>query len=257
LAAPSGEAAVTLSRFVYKSHKWLSVAVGLFTVLWFLSGIVMVLPSSVFQRGENSPPPAAPRSAAGMSFRDVQISVPVAIAAAERSAGHPLEIISVTFRRLLGRLVYVLVDGDASTHLVDASSGALVEITEGSARKIAAAALDGQTGLQAVSLLQRHDWNYKSGPLPAYRVVVNDPVKSILYISAETGEVQFTSRLGRLRAFIVDTHTFGFLQPYVTDRWTQWLLVLFAGVGFLLSLFGGWILWLQLDNWWRLRRRAA
>jgi hypothetical protein len=247
---------VNLSRFVYKSHKWLSVAVGLFATLWFFSGMVMILPSPLLQSSSSAPPRVAP-AAPPESFRDVKVSVPEAIAAADASSGHRLEIADVGFRRVLGRLVYALADADGHVHLIDATNGMRIQINEERARQIGIASVGGQFSARQVSLLQRFDWTYKYGPLPAYRLMFDDPAGSVLYVSAETGEVQFTSRLGRLRSLVSDAHTFGFLQPMVPGRWVQWALFVFAGVGFLLSLFGGWILWLQLDGWWRLHRRTT
>jgi len=38
------------SRFIFKTHKWLAVTAGLLTLIWFVSGVVMVLPVSVLAR---------------------------------------------------------------------------------------------------------------------------------------------------------------------------------------------------------------
>ena len=245
-----------MKRLVYKTHKWLAVGVGLFTLLWFVSGIVMVLPQDLLTR-HGASGPASPRHPVAPSFNEVAVTGPQAIAAVEMATGQSVEVTGVSFRRWPGRLLYQIATANAGTHLVDAIDGKRVEITEDLARQIAASALQGRGQLREVSLLRKHDSEYRQGPLPVYRIIVDDPNATILYIPVETGEIHFTNRPGRIRSFLVGTHTFEFLRPILSERSVRIGLVATSFLGVLLSMFGFWILWIQLKQWWWGRQKRA
>jgi hypothetical protein len=248
-----------MRRFVYKTHKWLAVGVGLFTLLWFASGIVMVLPQDILSRVAPRPGsgPASPGPPAGPSFNEVKVTVPQAIAAVEAATGRSIEVTGVSFRRLAGRLLYQIETANAGMHLVDAIAGTRVELTEDSARQMAGWVVQGRGRLREVSVLRQHDSRYSQGPLPAYRISVDDPTATILYIPIATGEIRVTTRPGRIRSFLVGTHTFQFLRPILSERSVRIGLVGMSIVGLLLSVFGFWILWIQLTSWWRRRQEIA
>lgn len=249
---------MTFQRFVFKTHKWLAVGVGLFTFFWFLSGIVMVLP---LQR-ETQPPGVAQQGQApardSHPYRQVAVSVPQAIAAAEAAAGRPLSVTSVSFRALPGRLVYQIETNGAGVFLMDTAEVARIVITPELAAQIAAAALGHPAAWPAPVLLREHTSEYMHPSLPAYRLEADDAQHTVYYISAQTGEVlQGSTRLGRLRGILVGMHTFGFLRPEMDNRAISLTLIGFALTGLLLSVSGMWILGLQLLNWLRAHRRVV
>jgi hypothetical protein len=249
---------MTFQRFVFKTHKWLAVGVGLFTFFWFLTGIVMILPllrdtqpPSVAQQGEAPARDSHP-------YRQVAVSVPQAIAAAEAAAGHPLPVTSVSFRALPGRLAYEIGTNGAGVFLINSVDGARVVITPELAGQIAADALQQTAAWRTPVLLREHTSEYKHPSLPAYRLEADDAQHTVYYISAQTGEVlQGSTRLGRLRGMLVGIHTFGFLRPQMDNRAANLTLAGFAAAGLLMSVFGMWILGLQLLNWLRAHRRVV
>lgn len=250
---------MTLQRFVFKTHKWLAAGVGLFTFLWFLSGIVMVTPLA-----RSGGRPAAAGGAAGTpqrdaeSFRQIAVNVPQAIAAAEIAAGHPLAIQHVWLRTLAGKLIYEIGDASGGAFLIDAMNATRLMVNEDLARQIAASAHGAPVEWSSIALVREHSSEYKNGPLPAFRFAANDSKASLYFILPETGEITNSStRAGRLRTMIVQMHMFGFLQPEMQPRTVAKVLTFFGAVGLLMSLFGGGILALQLRNWLGARRRAA
>ena len=249
---------MTLQRFVFKTHKWLAVGVGLFTFLWFFSGIVMVMPQL---RSSGRPPIAGAvrvPQADAEPFRQIAVNIPQAIAAAEISAGHPVRIERVVLHPIAGKLVYELGTTGAGTFLIDAMNATRLIVNEDLARQIASRAHRTPVAWASVTLVREHSREYKYGPLPVYRFAAQDPSETLYFINAETGEVAASStRLGRLRMLIVQMHEFGFLRPEVQAQTVTKLLVLFGAVGLLMSLFGGWILLLQLWSWFGARRRTA
>ena len=242
---------MTLSRFVMKTHKWLAVGVGLFTLLWFASGVVMVLPKSLLGGAKLS----AQGEAAAPDFKQIAITVPQAIAAAEAATGPGLVTTGVDLRTIEGRLYYQISTVKTGSHLIDAISGAPLEITEAYAKQIAVRALGTAAPLERSETLRSYSMEYAYGPLPVFRFAFADPAGTIVYLDPLTGEMRVSNRNVRIRTFIAGAHTFNFLTPLLAVRGAKIVLIFFSLVGLLMSLFGFWILWIQFQNW--LARRAG
>jgi hypothetical protein len=252
---------MTLQRFVFKTHKWLAAGVGLFTFTWFLSGIVMSLPG--LQRpkaelGQASPPRAvATTRPDAQPFRQIAVSIPQAIAAAEAAAGRRLRIEHVGIKALPGRLVYAIEAEGPETFLIDTGSGARVVIDEAFAEEIAQRVIGHRAAWEPATLLREHTSEYKYGPLPVYRLAARDAQRSIEFVSVADGDTTGSTRWGRWRTAITQLHTFGFLLPRYSGAAASLGLVLFGAVGLSMTAFGLWILWLQFLAWLRARRREA
>ena len=240
---------MTLNRFVFKTHKWLAVSVTLFALLWFASGIVMVLPRNLLGKPSSSPQ----GNSGAPDFRGIVLSASQAIAAAEAAAGGSLPVSSVDMRAIEGRLYYQISTVRAGNHLIDAVSGARLKITEEYAKQMALRQFAGLGPLQESGVVRAHGIEYGFGPLPAYRFAFADPAATIVYVDPATGDIHASDRNGRLRAFIVGTHTFEFFKPMMGSRWAKITLIFFSFVGLVMSVFGTWILWIQFQNW-RARR---
>jgi hypothetical protein len=225
------------------------VGVGLFTLLWFASGIVMELPRNVLGGGGIRPA----GSINAPDFKQIAISVPQAIAATEAAAGGGVLTTGVDLRAIEGRLFYEISTARSGTHLIDAVNGARLEITEEYAKQMAERVLGGQGPLQGVETLRKYGFEYTYGPLPVFRFAFADPAGTIVYISSRSGEMRVSNRNVRIRTFIAGTHTFDFLTPMIANRGTRIVLILFSFVGCVMSFFGFWILWIQFQNW-RARR---
>jgi uncharacterized iron-regulated membrane protein len=246
------ERGMTLNRLVFKTHKWLGVAVGALTLLWFVTGVVMSLPAGVLRA---APPEAA---AAEVSFRDVKLSVPEAIAHAEAQAGKTFGSVEVSFRRLPGRLLYQVSAPGAGTFLMDALSGERLVIDEPAAREIAAGLMRGSGQVTRATLLRQHVPRYLYGPLPAYQVETTAADGRIYFIAALTGEWRSVDRISFYRALFHDAHSLAILRPFISGATVRGLLIATSAVGTAMSFFGMWILWIQWKNWLaaRAERRA-
>jgi hypothetical protein len=239
-------------RWVYKWHKWLAVSAGVLTLMWFVSGIVMVAPGSWI----GPPPPIRPAGSwSGPGFRDVAVGVPQAIAAVEADLGGKADVTNVSFRRVAGRLVYHLETANHGSRLVDATDGKIFALNPHVVRQIVEGIAERTGPPLEVILLQEHDASYPQGPLPVYRVPLGDARGTVYYVEAETGEVRASNRATRFREFFSDLHGFGFLSAFMANEGRRATLILFSVAGTLMSIFGLWILWLQLRNWQR--RRAS
>lgn len=242
---------MSLSRFVFKSHKWLAVAAGLLTLMWFVSGIVMVLPVSIF----GAPGPLNTTGPAGPGYQEIAVGIPQAIATVEKDLGQEIKVTGIEFRRIAGRLLYRLLTESGGSHLVDAVSGERYVIDEAEARELLRLADPAIAGGE-MTLVRAFDSDYRYGPLPAYRLALQDARGTAYYIATETGEARATNREGRWRGFIAGMHTFDFLYGVASPRAIRLSLALTSVVGTVMTLFGFWILWIQFVNW-RARRRAS
>jgi hypothetical protein len=240
---------MTLNRFIYKTHKWLAVGVGLLTLVWFASGIVMVLPKNLLG-GARTAPMAAP---AVPDFRAMAVSVPQAIAAAEAAAGANMVITDVELRSIEGRHYFLISTAKAGQHLIDAVSGARLDITEEYAKQMALRLVGEGAAIQESETLRKYSRAYSYGPLPAFRFAFADDASTVVFVSPKTGEIISSDSKGRLRGFIAGMHTFDFLEPALDSRGRRSVLVVFSFVGLVMSVFGTWILWIQFQNW-RARR---
>jgi hypothetical protein len=254
---------MTLQRFVFKSHKWLAVGVGFFTFTWFFSGIVMALPG--LSRAKLRP--AAPAMSSGgadapappeaQPFRQIAVTIPQAIAAAEGAAGRPLRIERVGLKTVAGKLLYELEAQGPETILIDTASGARIVIDESLARQIAQQRLGHPAEWEPVTVLRSYSRQYKFGPLPVYRFAARDPQRTIIFVSIADGEASGTTRMGRLKGAISQLHTFGIFVPSLSGFTATALLELFSVVGLVMTFFGGWILLYQFQSWRRARGRSA
>jgi len=241
------------NRFAYKMHKWTAVGAVLFTFMWFVSGIELVLPNPLFRGGG----PASTRTAEQVpkpDYRDIRVSLPEAIATAEAVAGNPVRVAEVRYQRLLGRLVYVIGAADASTYLIDTVTGEHIAVDEPMARAIANSRAGPGASVRQMEWIEVHDPYYPVGPLPAYRFTLDDAAGTWVHVSARTGGSQAITRRGRVRRFIGSTHTLGFLRPVTSQRTRRIWLLFFSVVGTGMTLFGSWILWLQFSGWLRTKK---
>lgn len=250
--APGKEVSVNWKSFLYKWHKWFAVAAGLFTLVWFGSAVVMMLPSPLF--GSKIAPRA---QAEALDFRQAKVTVPEAIAALETASGQPARITGVSLRRFRGRLLYSLSTPGEKSYFIDAISGEPFVITEQVAREIALSAVGSSVSLGNASKIDKFDGEYAWGPLPVYRFEVEDSAGTIAYVGIQTGEVRSTNRLGRIRAFLADAHTLQFLRPMLPGWSMRLTLLVFSGMGVGMTLLGLGILWLQLRGWWQNRWRTS
>lgn len=242
---------MSATRFFYRWHRWSAVAVGIPTLIWFLSGVVMILPRWLFETDRAGGQSAA----AELNFRRAKVTIPEAIHTLDLELGHSVQVTSVRLQPAHGRLLYTVSTVGDGSHLVDAITGERFIITEQIGREIALSAFGGTTALGEPSKIARHDSEYPWGPVPAYRFNVQDATGTSIYVGAETGEIQIFDRRQRIRAFIGNAHTLGFLRPILPSWSVKSVVLLFSFVGVIMTVLGGSILWSQFSNWLRAARR--
>jgi hypothetical protein len=239
-----------LHKFVFKSHKWLAVGAALATVLWFASGVVMLIPTG-------GPAPQSTGHVAcqpcNTDYKAVTVTLPQAVAAVETAAGETVEVSGIDFRRFERQLHYRVVTRNAGVYFVHALTGHAWRVDADQARRIMVMNGLSADRLGTPLLLTGYTWAYQGGSLPAWQVPVAGDATAY-YVLAGDGTLERISRLGWWKRFIIGWHTFDFLNPLMSRQNAALWMLLFGATGSLMVLFGVWILWMQWRNWLAARR---
>ena len=202
---------------MHRIHKWIAVTAGAFILTWLISGIVMTIPISWLKRLIQSDSvqeaalgqEIATRGGASsqVDFRDIRISIPQAISAVESDLGQEVRVIGVKVARLATGIAYEIALEDGRQRLVDALTGTRVTITHAMAERIARAAVPNGGEIVNTALLSRRDYHY-SGSLPVYKILFGDARRTLVYVSAATGQIEQSSQFSRTHAWVTSIHTF-------------------------------------------------
>lgn len=224
-----------MTRLFYKVHKWIGVGIGLIMLMWIVTGVL------IGGGGGGRRAPVTP------DYAGATVSPSAALAAAALGDNGITEARAVTLEVVAGRLAYRISDPKGRTALVDAGTGARIEICESLARE-AAAVLAPQAGVREVVRLGGHDRGYPRGGLPAWRVILEDPEESWLHLSSDA-TTSTNTRAQRSKSTLHDLHTFAALQGlHLGKQGIRILLVLASVISVALVVTG---YYLSLPKRWR------
>jgi len=158
-------------------HKWFGLILGLQFLLWASSGAVMALLDHHEVSAEHSVLPIAhPASPAQ----------PLALAQVAERVGAP--IVTLQLKPLYDRYVY-----EATTplgvRLLDAATGAPIEIDAARAKTLAVARYAGSEPVKSVTHVTETTLETRDVALPVWRVEFADKDRTTLLVSAKTGEL--------------------------------------------------------------------
>jgi uncharacterized iron-regulated membrane protein len=184
-----------ISRWSRSLHRWIAYVLGALVILWVVTGVVMMFPAPPTIRAADSAPldPSA-------ALRSPSEAVQALPAARRRVRG-------VTLRNLAGRLVYDFAGQNGAHILVDATTAQRVELTDSLAVTLARRVMVDSTGNYSVRQITQHDQGYRFGPLPVYRIELDDKSRTLLYVAPD-GSITSTSNRSRVRATMAALHEF-------------------------------------------------
>ena len=220
-------------------HKWIGISIGIILLVWLVSGIWIVLPTSYQQNWED-----------GFSqWQAASIAPAEAVAVA---SGHAPELVrNINMWAVADRLFYRVSLEDGTVQLVDATTGQSVTINPDLAVRIARAVfVIPEAPVDTVELVDRYSMRYAAGPLPAMRVVFADDNKTVVYVGTADGAVLGGGTSHRIRSVVAGLHTFYPLRVLVSAKGEKGALVL-AGVITIVGVLTGY--WLALPRRWRRR----
>ena len=211
-----------------KTHKWLSLFIGLQVVIWSLSGLYMTAVHLDIIHGDHLIRESPVRSA------DVsQLGDPVAAAAANGATGARLAWVR-------GRPVYVLAS-DAGEKVLDATSGnPVLPPSEAEIRSIATGIYTGSENIASAALITEIPGEIRGRKPPLWRVEFDQWNKPTLYFSPTTGElVTRRHELWRIFDFVWMMHI---MDYWTRDNVNNPLIRVFTWGALLVVLSGAWLL---------------
>jgi len=158
-------------------HKWFGLILGLQFLLWASSGVVMALLDHHEVSAEHAVLPVATPASPPQ---------PLALAQVAERVGAP--IVTLQLKPLFDSYVY-----EATTplgvRLLDATTGAPVEIDAALAKTLAVARYAGDEPVKSVTHVAETTLETRDVALPVWRVEFSDKGRTTLLISAKTGEL--------------------------------------------------------------------
>ncbi len=168
----------TYKYYIRKGHRWLGLLLGAQVLLWMASGVIMSWFEIDIVRGETTAPIDFPPSLETRAY-----AAPGGVIA-QMEGG----VTEVRLRTIRGRLVYEAVGPDARALFNPITGDRIEPLDEAGARRAARLSFVGDAEIERVALLSDPPGEYR-GPTPVWRVDFDDPDRTRLYISPDTGEV--------------------------------------------------------------------
>lgn len=238
-------------------HRILGLVIGIQLLLWTVSGLIFSWNSIRSVRGEDMV-----REPGETDLRDVALASPLDMQFLKEADSYGSQaVVAIEFRTLSDRVVceWKLDTGSGYRYvLFDATTGKQVSpIGKELAVEIARNDFSPDCPVRSVSRITSTSGHseYRKKELPVWRVTMDHPTNTSIYVSAERGLV--TARRNdqwRRFDFFWMLHTMDYQGR---DNFNHWLLraVSIFGVATVLS---GFALWLMTSPWFRrLRKRSA
>lgn len=229
-----------MSRRLYAVHRWIAALASIQLGVWTLSGLYFAVVPIARVRGAGvqgaherplGPAPGAVTSTTALAcFASLGMSNATRLELQATPAG-----------------LFYVAHADGHALRIDARSCASAPVTQPEAEATASRDRPGAPGVLGAELLAVAPLEYRSKPLPAWRVVLADDEGTVVYIDAATGEV--TARRNdtwRTYDFLWGLHIMDYSGR---EGFNHPLLVAAAALG-LLTVASGGALWTV-----RLRRR--
>ena len=165
--------------FFRKLHKWLGLVIGVQLIIWLLSGSLISFIDQ--QEVSGSITRQAPNFALSVASTDTLFPasrLPLAMSAVQ----------SITLNSFLSKPVYRVVQSDA-TVLFDAQTGEKLYIDRQLAERIALDSYRGKGALIDSERLQQGSDEVRDFSAPVWRINIDDPLVTRIYVSADDGQV--------------------------------------------------------------------
>ena len=185
-----------MNKWLFRIHRWVGAVVGLFFLMWCLSGLVLVY----------HPFPNVDERDLQARMEPLPDSLPAVDSVAKRlSEGAAAKVRTVTVRRFQGQTLFDFETKDTTYTLCADSAEVRRPVTAETIRNVARRWVDAPIA-RIDTLHSRDQWIMYSrylDEMPIAKCYFDDAAGHELYISTRTGEVlQFTDRSSRLWAYV-------------------------------------------------------
>lgn len=232
----------------YRIHKWLAVGTGLLLLLWLGTGLVMIAHHLV-PGISGLPQPVPAGQLASAPTLTVSPAEAAAVAAGQLGDG---TLRAIDLRPLGSRTVYRL-EGTGTSALVDAQSGALVQVDSAMALELIRARYGVDSDVASFRRLESTNSSYPRGAVPALQFHFESTGATAFTVGESTGEIFRVSRSARFRIFMGAAHTLGQTRVILGRTGSEWFLAITSVLTAFAALTGFWIAWPK--TWWPRTRR--
>ena len=236
-----------MTRTLYAIHRWISALALIQLAVWTVTGLLFAAIRIEEVHGEHVD--GAHEIPIGQGPGALSPATAVACLAA---AGMP-DASRIELRASHAGLFYVGRAGTRSAR-IDARSCAAAPVGRGEAEEVARRDQPGRPAVRAAELLEAEAGvEYRSKPLPAWRVDLADEGETSVYVDARTGEVTARrNRTWRTFDFLWSLH----IMSYETREGFNHPLILIASSLAVLTVASGVAVWILRAARWIRRRRA-
>lgn len=171
-----------MKRYLYLAHRWLGIGLGLFVLLWIVSGVVMLFV------GYPKLTPAEHLS----RLQPLSADCCIGPGAAFGASNDPRTPLSLRLTSAGGGPRYLLDYGDGPLLAVDARSGKRIEHIGAAEALTSARQFADGTEVQLLDQVEEDAWTRNHAlarERPLYRVQTDDAERRLLYVSSHTGLV--------------------------------------------------------------------
>ncbi len=170
-----------MKRYLYLAHRWLGIGLGLFVLLWIVSGVVMLFVAY---------PKLTPAEHLSR-LQPLSADCCIAPGAALAASADPRTPLSLRLTGAGGSPRYLLDYGDGPLLVVDARSGTRIRHI-GAAEALASARQFAGAEVRLLDRVEEDAWTRNHAlarERPLYRLQADDAERRLLYVSSHTGLV--------------------------------------------------------------------
>lgn len=197
-------------RFMRKIHRWVFISMGVFMLLWVISGIMISVPNHWLERKAGGVNNAVDYAAFTQSPAEIASKI-------RQTLGADADVKSLGFQKIGDRDLYSVQVNNGDDLLVDARTGEPFSVSAEMAEDLVRKGFDVDPMVLENTALHKHTISYAYGPLPVYRLRFKGDSSRVYYVNPMSGNVHESSFLTRARMAAGFLHSF---QPVkvVTGR---------------------------------------
>lgn len=220
---------------------------GVFILIWCISGILMIMPSDWFGG-------SARLSRPDIDYRNVMLSPAEAISRLEAHTGVAENIKNIQLQQIHHHLVYQIRTMGSGVHRIDGVTGDYFEYTAELAEDMARNAFKINAPLIESTRLTEHDSTFPFGQLPAYRMRFDNEPDVNYFVIENNARIRRSTNTSLIAGIIMSLHTLEPVEHITNSRMVRDTFLYLTGGLTLLGAIIGYIMTLPAG---RKKRRAG
>lgn len=222
-------------RTLFSLHRWIFIFMGIFMLIWLISGVVMSLPDYWFVK-------TGKYTAADIDYRTLVVSPAAAVTRFEQHHGGPQDIRKIRLNTIGDDTYYLVRASGGLKGSINARTGEYFDFPAALAEQLARQRYGIEAPLAASDYLTEYSATYPNGHLPVYRLGFTDRPGHYYYVNTDNGNVDQSTLLSRVYHGITSLHAFDPLVSLTGNNQLRMGLLFVTGAVSLLGTIIGVIL---------------